>query len=630
MSNDYRNRFDRGEWWWVAAVCLVVYAVFYQVLSFDFLDWDDNLYVLENPIVQSWSFDGLKEAFTTPQILGSYNPVVLLSWMIDYSIWGMNPLGFHLSNLILHLINSILVYVLIALWTRSSWVAVVTAVLFGIHPMHVEPVAWVSGRKDLVMALFSVLSLIGYQTFLKTRSKTIYILSVLAFTLAVLSKAVAVVLPVVFILVDWCIHKKEVSLKLLFDKWLLLAISLIVGFVAMQGQSEAKAFFAIDESILTRPIFVLGNLFDYTIGVFYVSKLSAFHPFLQVDLQTWFKTIAVLVMLSVFIIVGRKNRLVLFALSFYLLWLLPTLQLIPFGMSALGERFTYVSYIGAFMLLAYGLEALILQIPAVKKITIAIVAIWIGGLGFKSYAYASSWKNTTTLWNQVYQSYPNHYFSSFKLGTLAIRSGDSNKAFDYFDKSILLNPKFAQGYTNRGMLLMQSGQLQSALSDFDKALSLEPKNAVALTNKGAVLIGLGEYQAAESIFTQALQQPDVDSTIASYNLGRVFESTGNRLKALTKYSYAFRSNETNLEYRYRYAKILALQSRIDEAERIVTDGLAKSPNQAELLMLLSEIQATKSEFSTALTTIQLAIEAGANVDSTYIELLRSKAKDGLK
>lgn len=626
MLDDYPNRLQKDEWWWIAAICFFVYIVFNQVLSFEFLDWDDNLYVLENPIIKNFTVEGIKTAFATPQVVGTYSPIVLVSWMFDYAFWGLNPKGFHLTNLLIHAANCVFVYVLIRSWTEKKWVAILTSLLFGIHPMHVETVAWITSRKDLLMGFFSLVSILGYQSYQKTNSKLYFVLSLFGFVLAVLSKAVAVVLPVILVLIDLFIVDRKTGWQIILNKWLFFAVSLVAGLFAIKGQSEAKAFAETQNDILHNVVVAISSLSDYLIAVIFPIKLSALHPFPEMSAAIWLKALVAVMVLVGGFFVARKSKLALFGLTFFLVWLLPTLQFKPFGMALFAERYTYVAYIGVFLIVALVAEHF-LRKSEKFKLVVSITLVWIGLLSVKTYSYASSWRDTSSLWNQVYLTYPHHYFSVFKQGTVALKKGDAEMALERFEESIVLNPNFAEGYTNRGMLLMQSGNISAALADFDKAISIDPDNTLALTNRGAALIGMNRFSEAAESLEKTLQNSDVDSTIAVYNLARISEARGDLPLAINQYQFCFERDKGNSEFRYRYARTLALQPNLNQSESLLQDGLLLETDNVDYLILLSEIQATNGQFTLALNTIQRAINVGAKVDSIYLEVLRSKLNE---
>ena len=603
--------------------------VFYPILSAEFVRWDDTHYLLNNHLVRNFSWEGLKDIFTTKQVMGTYSPVVLISWLIDYIISGYNPSWFHSVNLGWHCLNSLLVFYLVGNWFNNRSIGFITALLFAIHPMNVEPVAWVTGRKDLVFSGFLLLSLFAYHHYSVSKRKSLhYFLSLLLFVLAVFAKAVAVVLPVIFLLLDYFVYRKKLYRKLLLEKIPFFLLSLVGGVWAIIAQSDGGAI----DSATEIPWWSIPFLFSYRLCLYllkfvYPIQLSNYYPFdhLLQDGLPWyvFGSIALLTLLVVlFWLYARKYQTVLFGVGFFCVGLLPVMQLIPLGSSLVADRYVYLPYIGLSVILA-SLSSKFLEGDRsvhAKNIFNGLVLIWVFLLAVRSHTQAKVWSNDGTLWSNFLKMYPNSDMGYGKLGIYYADRGDLEKAMECFNKEVELAPDFYSGYTNRGLLFEELGDYEKAFNDLDRAIELRDDFAMSRINRGLAYLNTGRPEKALLDFQKAVEL-ESENPIAHFNLGLTYERLQQTEESFNHYDKAIGIDPNNPEIYYHRGRLNALTFRLEEALVDINQALEINPNNAKYYVLLSEIYISMENKFLAKENALQARARGAAISEEYMKML---------
>ena len=355
------NEKVKAAFWFLMAL-LITCVVMLPTLNNGWVNWDDPGYILGNPLVHSLTPGAVADMFTTLQVQGAYHPLTLLSWAWDYSFSGSQPQIYHLTNLFFHLANVALVFFMIYLLCGRFEVAGFTALLFGIHPMHLEAVAWISSRKDLLYAFFFLLGLVTYLKYLnhETHRRLFYGLCFLSFLFSLLAKGVAVTFPFVLFTIDFLIKRREWS-KQLLEKVPFIALSLIFAIVAVLAQQAGQAMEKFHAINYSQSVFVgFYGIILYSIKALVPFQLSAFHPYSAFPGETlpWYfygAILPVLLLLYLCVRFGKQRPMVVFGIAFFLITIAPVLQFLPIGEAIIAERFTYLAYIGLFFSLAIGM-----------------------------------------------------------------------------------------------------------------------------------------------------------------------------------------------------------------------------------------------------------------------------------
>ncbi len=493
----------------ILSICLILTVTFISFspsLENDFVNWDDDSYVTENPLIMELSWSSIKGIFSQ-YLMGHYHPLTLLSYALEFHFFKLNPFAYHLTNLILHLMNALLVFLMILMLKGGILTSLVVSLLFGIHPLHVESVVWISERKDVLYTFFFLGSLIAYLHYSKTKTARAYLLSLFLFVLSLLSKAMAVSLPVILFLCDYFLGRKW-DRKGLIEKIPFLATALFFGLIALSAHGSSQSAVPRSPSSPINIVLVMSEAF-----VFYVSKLilplhlSAFYPYVKGDDPWLFVYVPVLVgglIGGFFLIRAGKCRNITFGLLFFLTILLPILPL-----KVVADRYTYVSSIGLFFIFGEGVSWLTSRISKESRwINALVMAGLIGILGtfsFLTWERGQVWKESVTLWDDVLKKYPNFPKAYLNRGQGYSDRGEYDKALSDYTKALELNPRYAEAYYNRGNVHRKREEFVQALSDYTKALELNPRYAEAYYNRGNVYGRREEYDKAISDYTKAIE-----------------------------------------------------------------------------------------------------------------------------
>lgn len=496
--------------WMLPAILVVTFIVFANSLKNEFItNWDDNTYIINNPGIKDLSLKGLTTIFTSYHI-GNYHPFTILSFALEFKLFGLNPRAFHFSNLLFHLVNVWLVFRLIILLGRRFEMAAVVSALFAIHPMHVESVSWISERKDVLYSMFFLSSLIAYIKYTNTQQKKYFAWSIILFLFSLLSKSMAVTLPVVLILLDYYLDRKF-DRGTIIEKVPLFALSVIFGIVALQSQTQAISL-APAYSLSDR-MFIAGHaLLTYCIKLIVPINLSAMYeyPAKAGGFLPWIYYASPFMALALFAILvkaGKNKKDVIFGISFFLITISLVIQVIPFGRALIADRYTYIPYIGLFYIIglfycriADGENELSRKIkPYLKNTSIAIILL----LALLSWNRNKVWRTGLTLFEDVIEKNPNIGYAYFARAEAKDDLKDYQGAIRDFSESIRFDSTFMDAWLNRGVMKHYVKDNPGAIADFTKAIGLKPGNPAVYMNRGICKLELNLKQEACRDFEKA-------------------------------------------------------------------------------------------------------------------------------
>ncbi|MCB0429051.1 MAG: tetratricopeptide repeat protein [Flavobacteriales bacterium] len=530
-----------SKWGWCAGVVLITALVLWPCLYNGWVTWDDPAYILDNMLVHSISWQQVSDIFTTPQVNGSYNPLVLLSWAIDWRTGNGSPFPFHITNLLLHLLNTALVFVLAGYFLKSYWQSACVALLFGIHPMHVETVAWISSRKDLLMTAFYLASLISYA---RWHSPTCIHhgwkrhLSLVFFVPALLSKGVAITLPVVLLLIDYVFGRRNM-IQMSVRKTAYWILAFLFIWISYAGQEKGHALDHFTDVPSYLNVFVAShNLLTYLFKCIVPIHLSAYHPFppsFYHGALPWHYYLASLLVLALMYLGYRwirQKHMAGFGLAFFMLTIAPTLQLIPFGITMQAERFTYLPYFGLFVAgMAQLKPERFIHNPLRKQLTWGLIGVCFLCLAWISNRRATVWKNGKTLWTAVIQNDPDHFFGYGSLALYYDRTGRRDMALNYYNKSIELDSTFVESRNNRGMAYKAMGRYGDAMNDYNTCIRIDSTFPNAYTNRALLWIASHDYDKALADLNHALKLEKDPITL--FNRGHLYHLNNQPQQALS-------------------------------------------------------------------------------------------------
>jgi protein O-mannosyl-transferase len=541
-------------------VILVLAAWVYIPLFRNHLtNWDDRVYITDNPYIKNFSPENLKNIFTV-FYTGNYHPLTLISLAVSFRLSGVQPWAYQLVNLLLHVCNMLLVYFFIKSLLnlhvterpKASPAPLIAAALFGIHPMNVESVAWISERKNVLYAFFFLASLVAYLKYMDNKSYKTYTFSIVLFLLSLLSKGMAVPLSLCIIGIDYYAGRNLLSKKVVLEKIPYLLLSGIFGMVAIWAQHSLGAIANETHYSWPNHIAVASYGFvQYLIKLCFPYHLSAFYPYPvtpgQVFPYSFYASIAV-VALVLFMIwkYFRKNNVVLFGTLFFIANISMVIQLLPVGDAIMADRYVYIAGIGIFFMAGYYGDMLWQKHRIWHKAAITALVLYGIALSVKTYCQVGVWKDSFTLWNNVLENYPeNNSRGYLNRGALYYEMGKKTEACNDFLHLLELDPHNSVARKGIGLIKLENGitkysvhDIQGALDDYNASLSFYPSYD-GYYNRGVLKMNMTDFKGALSDFEHALK---IDPLIpdAFINIGFIAYKTGNYTDALQQYNHALK------------------------------------------------------------------------------------------
>jgi tetratricopeptide (TPR) repeat protein len=599
----------------LAAALLITALIWLPTLGNGFTNWDDPLYVTSNEAVRNPTWRGAA-GFLTSFTAANYHPLTMLSLALDAHLWGLDPAPFHAVNLAFHLGGTALVFLVAAALGSGALASFLTAILFGVHPLHVESVAWISERKDVLSTFFFLGAWLAY---LKGAGREggrrfprgAFVL----FVLALLSKSTAVTFPLVMLLSDY-LGGRRLDRRSILEKAPFLAASLLFGVIALLAQGSAQSIRQGDAFPLAEAPLIAGyGLAFYLVKLAAPLRLSAVYPYPSAPgggLPAIFPLAAVLSgsLLGLSLWFGRASRKVVFGVLFFLVTILPVLQFIPLGYAVAADRYTYLPSVGLFWLGAEGFAAGLerLRRRGVWPMAAASVAagLWIAGLALLTILRIPVWRDSVTLWENALASYPAAPVAHSNLGMALAARGEKGPAREHFDRAIALSPGNPADFYNRGLLLAGEKRHGEALADFNAAIRLDPAYYMAWCNRGASRSDTGDTAGAMADYDRAIAL-DPSRSNAWYGRGNVRRAAGDAAGALADYDAALaRAPGWAEAWNNRAAARVDLgdlQGAIDDYTRAVTlkpDFAAALANRGVVRMQLGDAAGAIDDYTRAL------------------------------
>jgi Flp pilus assembly protein TadD len=572
----------------VAAIC------FFPMLKNNFTNWDDEFYVVNNTLLRGPDWQGI---FTEP-VVSNYHPVTIISLAINYGLTGIDPSSYLVFNLLLHLINTALVFYFI--WTISDknlWAASITALIFGIHPMHVESVAWVSERKDVLYTLFFLLSLIQYWKFLQTKKSSRLWFCFFLFVLSLLSKPAAIILPLVLLLLDYW-KGRQPNLKLVWEKIPFFILALVFAIITVKIQS-AKAIAGLDlYPLWSRPMFACYVIMIYILRFFVPYPLSAFHPYPQPDHLGFPVLIApvFIIALLAFVWYQRKNKLIVFGLSFFIVNLLLVVQIISIGTTIVSERYTYVPYIGLAFL--YSMLLVKYNNGVVKTVKWIVPAVIIAAFGIITFQRTKVWKNSETLWTDAIEHYPNapqprasraNYTLKLPATTQSEKDARFKQALEDCNIAIKANSNHGPAYENREFIYFNQGRYKDAVADATTLIRLDPRNHLGYVIRGASYVHLNDPEKALADLNKSLSIRAENEFALDNRASLLYNSFQRYTEAIADFTKAITINPQHGSYylnrSYCYYRLGDMAKAKSDAQIAMQKGMAIPENYRQSLNL---------------------------------------------
>jgi tetratricopeptide (TPR) repeat protein len=618
---------------WLLPILAVTLWVYWPVAHAGFLTWDDPEYVTANAhVLKGLSADTFAWALTA-NVSGNWQPLTLLSHLTDVSLFGLDAGAHHLVSLGFHLINVCLVFFLWRTLTKANGRSAFVAAVFALHPMHVESVAWVSERKDVLSTAWLLVAMLSYVAWTRRPSIARYTAVLIAFALALMSKSMAVTLPAVLLLIDlWPLQRVEWSSP--WSRWLGLVKEKIPLFVLAAGttvialNTQQRAVASLDAIGLTaRAANAIVSLSRYLGDAVWPARLSAFYPRYVIPAEQLIGAGVLLVILTALAWSTRRQRpAILMGWAWFLVTVLPVIGLIQVGEQAMADRYTYVPFIGLAVAVAWSVrsESMARRVPPVAVGGLALVVLAMSAVAAR--AQVITWSNGVTLWRQATRvsdsalAYENlgaalreagRYDEALASYTEAVRRGQNSSrkvaavanamglvlaeqgrlpdALAEFSRAVQADATLAAAHLNLANVLAAMGKSDEALTHYEQALALEPDSPDAQVGAGNALVQLGRSTEARPHFERALAaSPGLAQ--AHSGLGAALAMDGDRAGAEAQYREAIRRDPTLPGAHYNLAVLLATSDRVSDAIAELQAALAARPDYAPARELLARLQ----------------------------------------
>jgi len=634
-------------------LAVLVLAVYWNLMHNDFILYDDPDFVTRNDFTQAGlSIEGIRWALTAVNA-ANWTPITTLSHMLDCQIYGLNPAGHHLTNLFLHLANVLLLFLLLRETTGCLWRSAVVSALFAVHPLHVESVAWISERRDVLSVFWGLMAMIAYCRYAGTRNRASYIASILLFAFSLMSKPMLVTMPFILILLDyWPLgrlrpddsrnSKQERSdsdsarspRMIIMEKipfFIFSGLFCVITVIVQQGAMSSLH----NLSPGTRLLNAVSSYGSYLGKLFYPVGLAIFYPYpgsLTFSLQTIF-SLFILALISLMAIGSVKRRAYLAMGWFWFLGaLVPVIGLIQVGAQSMADRYVYFPAVGIYILSVWGAEELFRAVPWRRKVYALTAVFAICGLSWITWDQVSHWRNTQTLFRHTLSVTENNWLAHNILGLSLSEERNNAAAEAEYRKALKIFPSYPAAHSNLGTLLLNTGKKDEALSHFQRALAENPEYFPSLIGLGESLIALGKKDAALPHLLQARKYLP-DNSWSHDLLGLSFSKIGQYEAALTEIRRALFLAPHRFDLYGHMGGILVLQEKPAEAIPVLLTAIQLRPtytnaynNMGIALTQIGQLEQSIYFFAAALYLNPHYRDAKDNFDRTVASLYKRQTR----
>jgi len=591
--------------WTVPGVCIFLavatWLVFGQTVHYGFINFDDNLYVYENPAVSGGlTLKGIAAMFTHVEC-NFYHPLTMISLMLNDQLDGLQPGGYHLANVLLHTLSAILLFLVLRGMTGMTWRSAFVAAVFAIHPLHVESVAWVAERKDVLSGLFFMLTLWAYARYVRdTRSTVRYLEVVVVFALGLLCKPSLVTLPFVLLLLDyWPLGRLGggaaaggkgegqrgslwVLAHLIMEKVPLLVLSAAASVVAAIAEGEAIQSLG-GLSFLARMSNPIISYVTYLRQMIYPADLAPFYPFPARDVFGWEIVLALVLLVGISgVAIGgwRKRPYMLVGWLWYVGMLVPMIGIMQVGGFAHADRFSYLPMIGLSVALTWAVADLCAGWRHRRVLLGGCATVILVALILCARTQVSYWRDSESLWTHTLACTSDNAIAHNNLGHALFQKGNVDEAIVHYQKALQIEPDYAYAYNNLGLAFFHLGRVDEAIADSQKALAINPNYAEAYFNLGNDLWQEGRTNEAITNYQKVLEINPNDAR-AQYNLGNALLQEGQFDEAIIHFRKSLENDPSHAETYFNLGNAFLQKGQFDEAITHYRRALEINPNNAE-------------------------------------------------
>jgi Flp pilus assembly protein TadD len=543
-----------------------------QVSSFKFVNFDDPDYVYKNQNIQGGiTLKAIQWAFTTGHA-SNWHPLTWISHMLDWQMFSSKAGGHHFTNLVFHVANTLLLFLVLKQMTSASWPSAFVAALFALHPLHVESVAWISERKDVLSTFFWMLTMWAYIRFVKCPKITRYSLIIIFFTLGLMSKSMLVTLPFVLLLLDyWPLERfglKYSIPRLVAEKIPLFVMTLASCIVTFIAQKKSGAMEMGEKySFLIRIANASISYLQYIIKMIWPAHLAMFYPHPGRNVSIPYAVISAVLLLAATIFMlrfAKNHRYLVTGWFWYLGTLIPVIGFVQVGVQTMADRYTYITLTGLFIIIAWGIPELLEKWLHRKFLLWASSLIVLSILVVCTYLQVGYWKDTVTLCQHTIDVTKNNQVAHFSMAQGILEQGRIEDAIWHYSEAVRIKPDYIEALNNLGISLRMAGRVDEAIRYYKKALEINPRHIGANFNLGVALAAKGRFTEAISFYNKALQiSPDHIEIRTS--IGIALAESGKLAEAEKEYEDVLRIQPKNAVAHNALGVTLLQQEKFDEA-----------------------------------------------------------------
>lgn len=666
-ATDSSNFWDKyGKWAIPLVIGILTFGFLQECIKNELTNWDDLGYIISNQLIKDRSPDAIKNIFSVANpVMGNYHPLTILLYYFEYQAYGLEPWIYHFDSVLLHVLCTIAVYYFIRLLTGNTIIATIVGLLFGLHPMHIESVAWAAGRKDILYGLFFVLSMSCYIKYTRAEKKAMwYILGLVLYATSLLAKSVAVTLPVTLFAIDY-LEKRPFSFKeffsaklfnpsqkILFEKVPHFLLSLLFGLLSVAAQKDVGAYGTLDTHFNPLERFALGMyaLTTYLWKAIVPAGLSNFYPYpLKIGdaLPGMYYIYPALMIALAFVIwkFARKNRAILFGLGFFLINIVLLLQFLPVGGAIISDRYGYIPYIGLFFIIGWLVAQYFEQKgkEGTGNVLLAITLVYCLALGFVSKERCKDWYSSLTLWQDNIDKHPEAPVGYFYMGQAYFTQYEeaanptrkklyADSALYLFNMSVVRKPDYINPIICIAELQRNFGMVDSAKSTYMRALKIKQDNESVYMGLGVIYSIKAQgaptadvqkqlYDSARFCFKKGLElkpfSPEGHSNYANY-----FDIVGQLDSSLKEYALSIEQDpDAYIPYMNR-GRIYQRLNKYPEALKDFNMAVQNSPESGDVYVSRAKCYVAMGNKQMALQDLKKAESLGMKVDQAFVNQLR--------
>jgi tetratricopeptide (TPR) repeat protein len=613
-------------------LALATLAVYWQVSHHEFINFDDNLYVYNNSHVKAGlKGEGLLWAFTKAHAY-NWHPLTWISHMLDCQLYGLRPGAHHFTNVLFHTANALLLLLLLDRMTGSFWSSAFVAALFALHPLHVESVAWLSERKDVLSAFFWILTTLAYVRYVEHTSPARYLTMLVLFAFGLMAKQMLVTLPFVLLLLDYwplgrvTLGKRRptntqpraapVPIRLcILEKLPLLVLSVVAGVIVFRIQQGTLVMKSITQySLPCRAGNALVAYAAYIANMLWPRHLAILYPHPGYNLPLWQVVASASLLVAITAAVIWKIRLRPYlgvGWLWYLGTLLPVIGLVQVGLQARADRYTYIPLTGLFVIIAWAAPDFLARLPYRKVILSLHATILLSVLGILTWYQVGHWRDSTTLYRHATVAVPNNSWAYLRLGQTLRGQGKADKAIANFTRALQIHPHFLEPRCDLARALADHGRLDEALIHYTKALQFKPDFAPAHSGMAEVRIQQRKPEQAAFHYRQALRTQSRNPTIHN-GLGTALAMHGQLDQAIIHFNNALQLNPDYHQAHANLGAALAQQHKFNDALAHFNEALRINPRSSKALMNIGVLFFEQGKLEEAVASFTRALQIEPN------------------